>query len=59
MRYEITNEPTEQLELVYEDNRYSLVQNARTEFQKVIVLNKREALNLYQALGKEIRGEIR
>ncbi len=56
MKYTITNEPHETIELVCEGARYSLVQNAKTEFQKVIVLNKREALKLYQALQEEILG---
>jgi len=57
MRHLIIDELGEKLELVCEDDRYSLVLNAHTEFMEVIVLNKREALKIYQALGEEIRGK--
>ena len=59
-KYLITDEPTEELELRVEDGRYTLIQTYKTpdgERRKVVIMNKREVLELHQAIGKEIRGE--
>ena len=59
MKYQITSEPTEKLELDVQDDRFSLIHRVKGDDGwkvKVIILNKRGALNLYLAIGEEIRG---
>lgn len=59
MKYPIENEATEQIELNVQDERFSLIHRVRSEqgsAYSVIIMNKREALKLYQAIGEEIPG---
>lgn len=53
----ITKEPTEELELSVKDERYCLIQRVQGSdgfVAKVIIMNKREALRLNQAISEEI-----
>ncbi len=55
MKYPIENEATEQLELDVQDERFSLIHRVRSEqgsAYSVIIMNNREALKLYQAIGE-------
>ena len=57
MKHLITKEPTEELELNVEDGRYCLIQRYNTpdgQRTKVVIMNKREALKLNQAISEEI-----
>ena len=57
-KYDISSVGVETLELDVQDERYCLIHRVMThdgKRVKVIILNKREALRLYQAIGEEIR----
>ena len=57
MKHQITKEPTEEIELDVEDERYCLIQRYDTpdgRQTKVIIMNQQEALKLNQAISEEI-----
>jgi len=59
MKHAITNEATEQIDLDVQDERFSLIERTKKEDGwkvKVVILNKREALKLHQAISEEILG---
>ena len=58
MKYTIANEPNEQLDLDVQDGRFNLIQRLKEMGDnwrvKVIIMNKREALKLHQAIQQEV-----
>ncbi len=55
--YPISSNPTEIIDFKVDDDRYSLVQTWKYflgDYHRTIIMNKREVLNLYQALQEEI-----
>jgi len=57
MKHQITKESDEELELNVEDDKFALVQRVKGPDGmkvKVVIMNKREALRLYQAISDEI-----
>jgi len=64
MKYLITDEPFETLELKgdYDTDVIALVHTVKRNpenLMKVIMLNPREQVRLYDLLGKSIRGELK
>ena len=63
MRKTITEEPTEKIEVSNSDEAISIIRT-RVDYEGVLlrdvtILNKREALELYQFIGQWIRGELK
>lgn len=55
--YPISDSATEEIILRVGDEAYALVhvlKSSEGDFRKAIVMNKREVLKLYQAIGEEI-----
>ncbi len=51
MIYTITDEPTEKIELKVEDDKFAIVHTLKpSQTYATIILNRKEALKLYQAL---------